>query len=350
MEISESIVHGIRKEKESVGPTSITVQPRTCVLPLDAKLMKLGADVLDLYKKLSVAYGTLGSDPLDRFPALLGDYAQRQTTIENFSLQATRLIAEAMSRQRWSTTSFPVFLSYTNQGRQWLLIALLKLRENIGLNEDTLDLNSSRAFDVSHLREAARIDIEKWRTNSQPYLSFIKRGSGGDSESSQFFRDALSCQDYTDAKHNTQAVIRAIDSYCQSLSWSADKRQAARSKLHDHCREKKNADEPVNLTTVSAIINDQEPESFIKYVRDQQIEVSETFSPHPESYKTLRRISKKFRGVSVGFDVDSLFSEQVYYDEDNDALVLKNPPEDLINDMNLALGKGTDDEQVTDSD
>jgi len=134
------------------------------------------------------------------------------------------------------------------------------------------------------------------------------------------------------------------------LSWSADKRQAARSKLHDHCREKKNADEPVNLTTVSAIINDQEPESFIKYVRDQQIEVSETFSPHPESYKTLRRISKKFRGVSVGFDVDSLFSEQVYYDEDNDALVLKNPPEDLINDMNLALGKGTDDEQVTDSD
>jgi len=340
MQVQESIIHRIKKQVDTSGIDSVEIIPRAALLPIDNRVLKLGEDVLKLYGKLSNGYGMLGNDyAMHRFPNFLNQFTNEGINFIDFSTSAIALIAEEMSKKLKTTTSYPIFLRYTNQGRDWLLIAVLKLKEGVGIDEDTLDLNDSLSFDISNLREAARIDIEKWGDNEQPYLSFIKRSSGSDAESSVYFRDALSCLEYTDAKHNTETTIQAVNDYCEHSEFNAERTQATRARMFDYCREKKDADEPVNLTALSAFLNDQEPDSFINFVRERDYEVSETFSPNPASYKKLQRLSKRFGTINIGFDVNDIFEDRVLYNADDDTIIVRNPPEELVQEIRKATGE-----------
>jgi len=346
MEIQQSIIHGIIKNKDTSGVDSVKIKPRHELLAIDDRLIMLGDDILKLYGRLSNGYGMLGDDyNVHRFPQYLDRHINSELDFIGFSNNTISVISELMSQQRFSTTSYPVFFRYANQGRDWLLIAVLKLKEGVGIDENTLDLNGSLFFDISNLREAARIDIEKWRVGEQPYLSFIKRGAGSDSESSKYFRDALSCLEYTDAKYNTDIAVRAVDDYCERQGYDAQTKQSLRAKMHEYCKEKKDADEPVNLTSLSAILNDQEPDSFIKFVRENDYEVSETFSPSPQSYKRLQRLSKRFGTINIGFDVDDLYSERIVYNGDENSIVVRNPPAELVSEIRKARGESTDNDE-----
>ena len=339
MEIQQAIIHRIKKAKDTSGDESVSVKPRGAELARDEKLQTLGEEILKLYGTIANSYGTLGTDmAIHRFPNFLTQTIGGDLDFIQFSIATTRVIAELMSQQRMTTTSYPIFFRYTNQGRDWLLIAMLKLKVGIGLDEDTLELNDSLAFDVGDLREAARVDLAKWQANDQPYLSFVKRGSGSDSESSKYFRDALSCLDYTDAKHNTEVVMTAVDDYCHDSEWDGEKWSQARAKTYTYCKEKTEAGEPVNLIALSAILNDQHPASFADYVRENNYEVSETFSPHPATYKRFHRLTKRYGTISLGFDVEDLVRGNVQFIEEDGSIVLPNPPADLVAEIHKALG------------
>lgn len=341
MEITESIIHGVIKAKETSGAGSVALRPRLQALPLDDRLELLCNDVLALYTRLSNGYGTFGQDFVHQFPPLMQQYLNDEIDLVSFSRTTCTLISDRMQEQFLATTSWPLFVRYTNQGRDWLLIAMLKLKEGVGIDETTLDLNESLSFDISHLHEAARIDLQKWQNNEQPYLSFIKRRAG-DSDVTQYFRNAISCTEYTDAKHNTDVTIQAVEDYCASQGWDAERCQLTRDRLYNFCNERKQEEQPVNLTALSAHINNQDPESFVQFVRESGYEVSEIFSPNPASYKKLMRVSRRFGSISVSFDVDDLRTELVSYDEDTDSIIIKQPPAELIRDMRKALGELAD--------
>lgn len=340
--IQEAIIHGVIKEKDTSGIENVEIKPRLKPLLIDERLKKLGYEILKLYGKLANGYGTLGDDAdVDRFPKYMETYVDGQTDFIQFSQNTIKVIAETMSQQRLTTTSYPIFFRYSNLGCDWLLIAVLKLKEGVGIDESTLDLNDSLSFDISDLREAARINIEKWKGDEQPYLSFIKRGAGSDSESSRYFRNALSCLDYTDAKHNTDVAVKAMDDYFEYKQYDAKTRQELRSRMYDYCKEKKDKDEPVNLISLSSMLNDQEPASFRDFVRENDYEVSDTFSPSPQSYKKLQRISKRFGTINLGFDVADIVSERIYYNKDDGSIVVRNPPAELVHDIKTAQGVDT---------
>lgn len=104
--------------------------------------------------------------------------------------------------------------------------------------------------------------------------------------------------------------------------------------------------ESVNLTALSALIDDQNPGAFSEYVRDNDYEVSETFKPHKATYTRFKRISRTFGSVKVSFDVQDLDNGGVAYDEDNACLVINNLPQELIDE--IKKHKATDDEPVAD--
>lgn len=339
MEILESIIHGVLKNKETNGDGSVNIRYREEALKVDDRLNLLCTDVLALYTKLSNGYGTFGNEEvIHQFPPLMKKYTAKDIDLVQFSKSTCLLVSSKMQDQFMATTSWPLFVRYNNQGKSWLLIAMLKLKEGVGLNEATLDLSDSLSFDISHLHEAARIDIEKWAKNEQPYLSFIKRRAG-ESDISKYFRNALSCTDYTDAKHNTELTIKAVADYCQTQGWDAAKIQETRDKLYNFCVEMKHNELPVNINALSAHINSQAPDDFVRFVKEEGYEVNDIFSPNPASYKKLMRVSRRFGSISVSFDVGDLRNEMVKYREDIDAIVIRQPPRELIDDMRRALGE-----------
>ena len=180
-------------------------------------------EILKLYARLSPGYGALGQDPVDHpFSTFLREYKEDKSIgFIEFTAKTNRRIASTMQGHQFTTTSYPLFIRYNNQGRDWILIAVLKLKDQVSVDDETLDLSSARVFAIQDLREAARIDVQKWHQDDQPYLSFIKRGAGGDS-SSEYFRTAMACLDYTDSKYHTTLALGALRQYCKEREYTPE--------------------------------------------------------------------------------------------------------------------------------
>lgn len=334
MNITEAIVHGIEKES---GETTTILHPRETQSTVDEHMNRLGNAILTAYGKVTNNYGSFGTQDLHRFPSYLTQYHQTQINLVDFSKAALSLISDRMASSAPSTGGYVLFARYTSQGRDWLLIVMLKLKTGTGIDKTTLELNSTVSFDIQHLHEAARIDIEKWQSNEQPYLSFIKK-SGRQDDVTRYFRNALSCTDYIDSKHHTTQLLKAVDAYCSSNDWSAEQKQNARRRTYEYCNEKYELGEVVNVTSLSAMINDQEPDSFSSYILENQITLNETFSPHKATFTRFKRIQGRFNNIKISFDVDDVINETVDYDPASNSLIIKGIPESLIIDINRAKG------------
>lgn len=130
MEITESIIHGVIKARETNGAGAVTIKPRILELPIDERLDSLGGEVLTLYTRLSNGYGTFGDDALiHQFPVLMKRYIDEEIGLVEFSRGVCSLISVPMQEQWMATTTWPLFVRYESQGRDWLLIAMLKLKE-----------------------------------------------------------------------------------------------------------------------------------------------------------------------------------------------------------------------------
>ena len=346
MHIVDAIIHKVAKQKDTRGHSSTTITPRTESLTIDVYLTQLMQEILRLYARLSPGYGTLGQDPVDYpFTSFLREYADDESIdFIEFTTRTNRRIASAMQGHQFTTTSYPLFIRYNNQWRDWILVAVLKLKDQVSVDDETLDLSSARVFAIQDLREAARIDVQKWQQDDQPYLSFIKRGAGGDS-SSEYFRTAMACLNYTDARYHTELALDALREDCAEREFTPEQTIQANEQFHSYCEEKYDRGEPVNLVAFSSQLNDQEPTDFLDYIRENEIEVAETFAPHKATFRKLGRIKKTFRSVSLSFDVDELFNEKVGLANNKKAILISEAPADLISSISMALGYSEDDNE-----
>lgn len=333
MHIQEAILHHIIKAENTSGPSSARLEPRLARLSPDDRLQRTMEGVLRIYAKAINGFGTFDADQtVYRFPVLLKDYIANGADFIQFSQDSGRLIAAKMSDAYFANGGYALFVRYSNLGQDWLLVVMLKLKEGIGIDQATLDLNDTLSFDIDHLHEAARIDLGKWQSNTQPYLSFIKKRRGSE-DVTRYFRQALGCTEYTDSKHNTTQLLGAVEAFCDAQSWSTEQRNDARRRTFDYCQTKDRAGEPVNLTALSAHIFDQNPTAFAEYVRENDYEVSETFKPDRKTYTRFKRIDGKVGNVKVSFDVDDLMQQRVDYDRDNNCLIIHNIPQDLADQI-----------------
>lgn len=338
MEIREAVIQGLTKAS---GSDVVGEVFRDTPSPLNERMTSLGDELLAIYGKLTNNYGCFDQDrDTYRFPHHLQQYLSEAVSIVELSKIACRFIADRMSSASSATGGYALYLRYQNQGRDWLLIVMLKLKTGTGIDQQSLELNESLAFDINHLHEAARIDLAKWQANEQPYLSFIKR-SGRQDEVTRYFRLALGCTEYTDSKSNTEQALKAVDAYCATMEWTPEQKQEARRTTYTYFDEKSRSKEPVNLIALAAMLNDQEPESFTRFVREQEYPISETFEPHKRTYARFQRISGKFGTVNVSFDVQDVIDGAVDYDATHGQLLIGNPPASLIEKINRAKGNDT---------
>ncbi|BBE51194.1 Nucleoid-associated protein YejK [Ferriphaselus amnicola] len=334
MQIQQAILHRIEKEKNTSGTGSAIPVTRTSQLPIDGRLEKMTEEILKIYGKSTNGYGTFNANQtLYQFPVKLKDYVLQSTDFIQFTIDTTDLISLKMAGEAFSTGGYVLILRYTNLGQDWLMVAMLKLKHGTGINEQTMDLSDTLSFDIDHLHEAARVDLAKWQSNTQPYLSFVKKRQTT-SEVSKYFREALGCTEYTDSKHQTIQIKKAFEDYCEANSWSSEKKRTGRQQFYEHCDAKDKSGEPVNLAALSAILDDQNPTSFSEFVRDNDYQVNDTFKPDRATFSKLNRISKSFGSVKVSFEVQDIDNGKVAYDPDNRCLVIRDLPSELIDEIN----------------
>jgi len=341
MQLEAAIVHRIDKAKNT---NETYPHPRDQELPIDDQLSALAEQVRGIYEK-TTNRGNGRFDPdEDAFPfsRMLREFKEGNRSFAQLSLSTLTLIAARMREELFATGGFVLFLNYTNLQREWLLIVMLKQSAMTAINPETLEIEESRALDVDHMHEAARVDITKWIAGEEPYLTFAKRRVGR-ADVTRYFRSALGCTDYTEAKANTKQLIDAFEHYALDQGWTKEQKQSGRERLYSEFVDRHRRRESVRLEAVSALINHNEPAAFAEFVRghDEQYPISDEFAPHPDTYRRLKRLRGKIGSVSISFDVLDLENGNLHYDDEGDAhtLTLTKLSDELDCGIRKALGK-----------
>lgn len=333
--ITEATIHHLIKKEKTQGEESVVVKPRTTVLPDDEVLQKLCTELVDMYGQVANSNGTLGIDPnVHKWPLVLRKYVEGELAFMQFTNQSTGLIATEMQTAFLSNGGYALFLRYQADAQDFLLVAMLKIKEGAGVDSETLDLKPTLNIDLAHLNEAARVNLTRWLANEQPHLTFIK-GRAKSAPVSDYFREALACTNFTDSKYHTEKVIQAAKDFIEAQEWAtpAEKIQAnqdMRARLVA-CFEQSKIDVP--LSTVAAAINPDAPDDFLTFIREkigaESYNLNDRFAPHRKSYIGLKRFIGKMGSISVAFDVADVLAERVKYDPDMDSLVLTSPSDEL---------------------
>lgn len=341
MQIKNAIIHQLIKAKETQGDSSVQVQPRTSCLTSDAFLEATVQTLLATYSESVSGYGSLGNDAnLHRFPVLLNTYlssvANTQEGFISFTSNSLNLIAENMKKEFFATGGYVLFLHYSNLGDEWLMVVVLKLKAGAGVDPITMDLQKTLTLDISKLHEAARVNLTKWASNAQPYLSFVKpKGS----RVSDYFRDALACLNFTNSKHHTDQVIKALDAFIAARPDITPENQNvrridARQRLFD-CFVANPIE--VVLATISASVMPADPTAFTAFIRSGPLapnyQINDSFKPDRSTYSRIKRLRGKMGSVTVSFDVDDIRARRVRYDSSTNTLVLSQPSTDLITEI-----------------
>lgn len=337
MNITEATIHQLIKAAQTSGDGCVQINPRTTPLPIDGVLTTLCMDLLALYAKTANSYGTLGQDPtLHMFPVRLNEYVQRTIDFQTFTTSTLRLISKEMEDAIFANGGYALFLRYQQSDEDFMLIAMLKLKPGAGINEQTLNLEPTLTIDLSLLHEAARINLTRWASVTEPYLSFIK-GRAKNGDVTDYFREALACQNFTKSSHHTAQLIKAADAFVEAredLVTPEEKKAELvemRKRLYDCFAANP---EEVALTTLAAAIMPSNLQDFVDFVRTgpqaSEYQINDTFTPHKTTYNKIRRIAGRIgTSVSVAFDVSDVQAGRVYYDPDCDGIVLKSPPSNI---------------------
>lgn len=341
VQIIEATIHRLQKAAHTHGDDSVTTQLRESNLPIDETLKGVCRDLLALYNRTSDSSGTFGSNPNTHvFPVRLDEYLQGTLTFPNLSHATVDLIASQMATSRLANGGYVLFLHYQEQPNNFLLIAMLKLKPGAGIDEDSLSLQPTVNIDLDLLNEAARINITRFQTNIEPYLTFIK-GSRKATEVTEYFRNALACQNYTNAAEQTKHLIQAADDFVgqrDDLSTNDQKqheRLETRRRLFECLQQNR---EEITLETVAAAIHPIDPQEFINFSQseingERKYKLNNRFKPDRKTTQGLRRIAGTIGTVRLSFDVEDVRSGAVEYDIQRDAIIIKQPSQKLKQDI-----------------
>ncbi|MEN5179208.1 nucleoid-associated protein [Comamonas testosteroni] len=331
MDIREAVLHHIDKPTGIQGDDAVTVELSPDLLPVDDLLKGLSSSLCELFNKTNVSYGTFGATT--PFPERLSDYTVQTIGMMDLTTQAVGLLKHQLQRSNFATGGYALFLRYTQDQMEFLLIAMLKLKSSAGIKNFRLQENVN--IDLSKLHEAARINLTRRDRNEQPYLSFVK-GSNSAGRVTEYFRDALACTDYTDAKHFTLQAISAAKAFVEqrnelSLEQKHEEYIAVKKRLVECFDAAGNSE--VTPLGIAAAVSPLRPEDFVAFSERPEVaaeyQLKTPFKPHRNTYKGLRRITGTIGSVRIAFDADDVSAGRVIYDEQTDSILITSPGEAL---------------------
>jgi len=298
-----------------------------------------------MYTKKLDSQGTFANNPtVDVFPRVFDEYVNQTRTFQQLSEDVLALIAREMGGTSAANGGYVLFVRYSFPPNEFLLIAMLKQKAGASIDDASLDLKDTLSIDLGLLNEAARVNITRHGAQIEPYLTFIKGPKRRD-EITRYFREALSCTNFTSSLVQTKDVITALDEFVAQrtdLDNAAKRAETidARQRLFDCFRANP---EEVALQTVAAAISPQDPQEFIDYAKGHvggqpRFDFSDRFRPDKTAVRSLKRITGTTGTVRVSFDVADVQSGAVSYSHEHDALLISHPSEALRSEVEKYAG------------
>lgn len=330
MQLTHFVIHEIDKKNDKQDPTDLLpklILDSNQEFPLDKPAsITFSQNLRNKYSNSISGYGCIEKSENSIFQLQLQEYRDGIIDFVKLSkLLVARLMASLQEGQqlKWATGGLIVFLEYLEAGKAYLLITMIKEKKAITFDRASLNLEEFLSIDLDKIHEGARIDIKKWESDEQPYVSFIKKSS---TNISDYFKDSINCVNYTDSKVYTDSVFDALKNYALVQNWdsnvSKEKKELLKQHFIDAVNKKTQNGEPVvYLKEISIILNQDEPDSFYDFVRKENIAISDAFQPDRATVRRWMRVTVKSGSINVTFNVADFEQGNISLTDDGNIVI-----------------------------
>lgn len=325
MKIENIIFHQITKEIKG-----------TPTLNLSNTTISINDDVDEFAKKIiksyNVKYPTQGcfQEDLDLYPyqKFIKDYIESANNFIDFTQKSMNILLKEIDIKT-TTGGYVVFLHYIEKKEAFLITIMLDKSDQFTVNDDSLGIEKLKTLDIDKIARGNRLNITKWLKNDELYLSFIKGTRG----ISNYFIDFIGATDVTSSKQNIQLLYNNVDKYLHTNLYTPSQRLDTKEKISDYINDCYTSGKLIELKSVSAIISPKEPESFISYIEENDLEASDNINIVRKSdfeiFKTKRIVEN---GYTLKYDNKLIKNKKIVAKDGK--ITINNVPEEIINQIN----------------
>jgi len=362
-EIQHAVIHGFTKDANTTEVRDVVKKNRVLNRELPA-VISLIKGVNGLLGKPGniLSYGQFGDDMRQgRFPGAFDDFTEKAATEQDFldlsHLALDELVSEAKN-ENFATGGNLLIAAYTNDGRPFFLVAMIKQRGGIQLDADYVPIEIVEV-DLSKVHQAARINLDRFsevkqlpavveddeNAEDRTYLSFLG-AQRSNSQASGYFVKALGCTKGIGSSRATRNVIDAVKEFFSQPVFKKY-RVAARNAVTNYLQEKLQNRENAVLTEIAHAATaclggnqEQVVEEFKAYLNDDKVKVPAVFAVHGTTLKKNTRIKVENPNWSLQFERSSLGSTQnsaVFFDENTGSLTFTNLDEKTVKEITEEL-------------
>lgn len=311
------------------------------------------SEIFDNYEKKSgKSYGTFNQE---HFESLLKKYAQEVSVdLLTVSKDMANILLDKMP-----ISSLNVNLLFSRIQKiknddsgdkkinDYLLIALVNNKDGAMIKgysfEDSIYLNTK------DIRFAGLIDISLWKhilaEETKPedeqdkdiiakqYISFLN--------AAEYFKTFLGCEDAREPKKTTALLISIIPELAKNLYPDSGqdpalrKRQEheLRKKVHSYLQAQAKSNIPFDAKSFANIVSPDNPEIVIALLNDNRFSIPDNFHLNLHEVNRLNTLEFKAKDWSIELHLDAILDGSIVYDRQEGFVILKNPPDSLIHNI-----------------
>lgn len=253
-----------------------------------------------------------------------------------------RRIRDQMEKKAFATGGYFVFAQYSIDSKNYFLVAMVKDRRGLVFT-DELEIADVTEIDLNNLHQAARVDIDLFNKNEEPYLSFLK-AKNQPSELIEYFTKALCC---IPRKPPTKEVFAVVDLVCKKANLGPQETRDARERVYDLLS--RNIGKPVTLLKIDSILDPLLKEEhyglFSSVANSDKHKINVKFEPDGTALIKFRKIKIKTPLWSLNFEREALgaprSNSDVTWDREGQFITVINIPVKYQQQLNAILKSKT---------
>lgn len=320
MTVTNIVFHHIEKEQQ--GKASLNCSDK--LLPINQTVDEFVAKLIKNYNHRNPTQGTFEKDA-DNYPfqKKVDSYLTDGDFLV-FTQESMKILEKEIDKPN-TTGGYVVFVHYNYGDADYLITAMLEKSIQFTVNDINLDIEKLKTLDVEKLARANRLNIKRWKDGDVLYLSFIK----GTRAVSNYFVDFIGSTDITSSKDNFIKLKEATNRYCNEHNIKGLEKDKIKDKMTAYFLDCLDKNKDAELKSVSSLINDREPEAFLDFINENEIEVSGKIAINRRSdFDTFIRNKLKEKGYTLTFD-ESLKKNKKIEHKGNQIIINNVPDEDI---------------------
>ncbi len=322
MELKKIVLHHIDKELKEKA----TLNCSTKLIIINDTVTEFVEKLIKVYGAKNPSQGTFEDDEVN-FPfqtkarKYIEDDDFLKLTIESMDILKSKMDINT------TTGGYVIFIHYVQNQIDFLITAMMDKSAHY-TNTNDLGIEKLMALDIEKMARANRLNFEKWKNKEGRYLTFIK----GTRTVSQYFIKFIGATDISSAKENFDKLKDAVKKYSVAANLPMAKQSKIREDISEYVEKCFVQKRDVEIESIAAIIDSEEPTAFLGFIEDNEIEISGAIGVHSRSdFYSFTRNSIKEDGYHLVFEKELIKKEKIT--RDGNSIIIHDVPEEKLNSM-----------------